>query len=129
MLFATTYPLLNIFWSLLEFFFFIIWIWLALMVFTDIFRSHDLSGVSKALWVIFIVLIPYLGVFAYILFRGGSMHERSASYGALQRKAFAQQFQMHPSSPADQLHKLADLKERGFISEDEFQAEKAKILA
>jgi hypothetical protein len=131
MLISTSYPLLNIFWSLLEFFLFFIWIWLAVMVFFDIFRSHDLSGVSKALWVIFIVLLPFLGVFAYLLFRGGSMHERQVTQAALQRRAFASQFSMGEpaSSPADQLHKLADLKERGFISEDEFQAEKAKILA
>ncbi len=128
---ATTYPLLSIFWTMLEFFLFFIWIWLALMVFADIFRSHDLGGLSKALWVIFIIVLPYLGVFAYLLLRGGAMHDRSATYAALQRGAFAKHFPMGTSgsTPADQLHKLADLKERGFISEDEFQAEKAKILA
>jgi hypothetical protein len=131
MTFATTYPLLSIFWTMLEFFLFFIWIWLALMVFADIFRSHDLGGLSKALWVIFIVLLPYVGVFAYLLFRGGAMHERAAAQTALQRQAFERHFPMDASgsTPADQLHKLADLKERGFISEEEFQAEKAKILA
>jgi hypothetical protein len=128
---ATTYPLLSIFWTMLEFFLFFIWIWLALMVFADIFRSHDLGGLNKALWVIFIVLLPYIGVFAYLLFRGGAMHERAASHAALQRQAFEKHFPggAYGSTPADQLHKLADLKERGFISEEEFQAEKAKILA
>jgi fatty acid desaturase len=128
---ATNYPILNIFWTLLEFFLFFLWLWLAISVFADIFRSHDMGGGAKALWVIFIVLIPYLGVFAYLLFRGGSMHERAADQAALQQKMFNQHFRHLENGPttADQLHKLADLKERGFITDDEFQAEKAKILA
>jgi hypothetical protein len=127
---ATTYPLLSIFWTMIEFFFFLLWIWLAIMVFSDIFRSHDLGGGSKALWAIFIVLLPYLGVFAYLLFRGGSMHERAAAQAALQHGAFERYFQHMAtgSSTADQLHKLADLKEKGFINDEEFQAEKAKLL-
>jgi hypothetical protein len=130
MLLATTYPLLSIFWTMLEFFFFFLWIWLAISVFADIFRSHDIGGGTKALWAIFIVLLPYLGVFAYLIFRGGSMHERAATQAALQRKSFDGFFQQGPpaSSTADQLHKLADLKERGFITEDEFQSEKSKLL-
>jgi hypothetical protein len=131
MLFATNYPILNIFWTMLEFFLFFIWIWLAITVFADIFRSHDLSGGTKALWVIFIILIPYLGIFAYLLFRGGTMHERAASQAALQQKMINEHLQNlgNGSTTADQLHKLADLKERGFISEAEFQSEKEKILA
>jgi hypothetical protein len=119
---ATSYPVLSIFWTMLEFFFFFLWIWLAISVFADIFRSHDMSGGTKALWAIFIVLLPYLGVFAYLIFRGGSMHERQA---ILQQRAFG----AGATSTADQLHKLADLKERGFITEAEFQDEKAKVMA
>jgi hypothetical protein len=127
---ATSYPVLDIFWTLLEFFFFFLWIWLAISVFADIFRSHDISGGTKALWSIFIVLLPYLGVFAYIIFRGGSMQERAAAQATMQHKAFERYIgQSGSSSTADQLHKLADLKERGFISETEFQDEKAKLLA
>jgi hypothetical protein len=131
MFFATSYPILDIFWSFLEFFLFFIWIWLAIMVFADIFRSHDIGGGTKALWVIFIVVLPYLGVFAYLVFRGGAMHERAAAQAALQHKMFNQYFQHsgNGSTTADQLHKLADLKEKGFISDAEFQAEKAKLLA
>jgi hypothetical protein len=131
MLLATNYPILNIFWTMLEFFLFFIWIWLAVMVFADIFRSHDIGGGTKALWVIFIVLVPYLGIFAYLLFRGGAMHERAATQAALQQRMFNQYFPHfgNGSSTADQLHKLADLKEKGFITDAEFQAEKEKILA
>ena len=131
MLFATSYPILNIFWTMLEFFLFFIWLWLAIMVFADIFRSHDIGGGTKALWVIFIILLPYLGVLAYLLFRGGSMHERAAAQAALQQKMFNQRIQNVAGGPttADQLHKLADLKEKGFITDAEFQSEKEKLLA
>jgi hypothetical protein len=130
-MFATNYPLVNVFWSMLEFFGFFLWIWLAITVFSDIFRSHDLGGGAKMLWVVFVVLFPFLGVFAYLIFRGGSMHERAAAQAALQRKAFDQlvQHAAGHSSTADQLHKLADLHDRGFLTDDEFQSEKRKVLA
>jgi hypothetical protein len=131
MLFASSYPILDIFWTIFEFFLFFLWIWLAIMVFADIFRSHDIGGGVKALWVIFIILVPYLGVLAYLLFRGGSMHERAAAQAALQQKMFSQRVQDsgNGSTTADQLHKLADLQEKGFITDAEFQAEKAKLLS
>jgi hypothetical protein len=121
----------NIFWLMLEFFLFFLWIWLAISVFADIFRSHDLSGSTKALWVIFVVVLPFFGVFAYLIFRGNAMHERAAAQVGLQRHAFNGYFQ-HASGSlnvADQLHKLADLKERGFITDTEFQVEKEKLLS
>src|SRR3984957_21007650 len=74
---AYTYPLLNIFWTMLEFFLFFLWIWLLIIIFSDIFRSRDLGGLAKALWVIFVIIIPYLGVLIYLIARGGSMHERA----------------------------------------------------
>jgi hypothetical protein len=125
---ATSYPLVNIFWSMLEFVIFFLWIWLAISVFADIFRSHDLGGAAKMLWVLFVVLFPFLGVFAYLIFRGGSMHDRAARHAALQGRAFSQHAG-GASSTADQLHKLADLRDRGFITDGEFQAEKDKLLA
>ncbi len=78
MLFAaeTNYPLLQVFLSMLYFFLFVIWIWIAIMVIFDIFRSRDLSGWGKALWFLFVLLLPYLGVFIYLIARGGKMHER-----------------------------------------------------
>ena len=85
---AYTYPLLSIFWTMLEFFLFFLWIWLLIVVFSDIFRSHDLGGLAKALWVIFVIIIPYLGVLIYLIARGGSMHERAAAQAAQQQKAF-----------------------------------------
>src|SRR6202040_4106415 len=82
------YPILDFFLTMLEFFLFIIWIWLLIMVFSDIFRSHDMGGGAKALWVIFIIVLPFLGVFVYLIARGGKMHERAAQQAARQQKAF-----------------------------------------
>jgi ABC-type multidrug transport system fused ATPase/permease subunit len=128
---AATYPLLNIFWTMLEFFFFFVWIWLLIGVFADVFRSHDMGGPAKALWVIFVVIFPFLGVLIYLIARGGSMHERAERQAAQQHEAL-DAFMRHASgagSGADELAKLADLKSKGVITDAEFDAQKAKILS
>jgi Short C-terminal domain/Phospholipase_D-nuclease N-terminal len=130
---ASSYPILDVFLTMLYFFLFVIWIWLLIMVFMDIFRSHDIGGAAKALWVIFIIVLPFLGVFVYLIARGGSMHERQAADAAEQQKAFDQYVRQAAGTPgessADQLHKLADLKSQGVLTDAEFEAQKAKILA
>jgi hypothetical protein len=130
---ASSYPVLDAFLTMLYFFLFIIWIWLLIMVFMDIFRSHDMGGVAKALWVIFIIVLPFLGVFVYLIARGGKMHERQAQQAAQQQQAFDQYVKQAAGTPgsstADQLSKLADLKSQGVLSDAEFDAQKAKILA
>jgi hypothetical protein len=127
------YPILDFFLTMLYFFLFVIWIWLLIMVFMDIFRSHDMGGWSKALWAIFIIILPFLGVFVYLIARGGKMHERAAHEAAQQQKAFDQYVKEAAGTPgastADQLSKLADLKSQGVLSDAEFEAQKAKILA
>src|SRR5271156_862921 len=127
------YPILDFFLTMLYFFLFIIWIWLLISVFVDIFRSHDMGGWAKALWVIFIIILPFLGVFVYLIARGGKMHERQAQEAAAQQQAFDQYVQQTAGtageSTADQLHKLADLKNQGVLTDAEFDAQKAKILA
>jgi hypothetical protein len=127
------YPILDFFLTMLYFFLFVIWIWLLIMVFSDIFRSHDLGGWSKALWSIFIIVIPFLGVFVYLIARGGKMHERAAEQAAQQQKAFDQYVKEAAGTTgadtADQLSKLADLKSQGVLTDAEFEAQKAKILA
>ena len=127
------YPILDFFLTMLYFFLFVIWIWLLIMVFMDIFRSHDMGGWSKALWAIFIIILPFLGVFVYLIARGGKMHERAAQEAAQQQKAFDQYVKEAAGTPgassADQLAKLADLKSQGVLTDAEFEAQKAKILA
>jgi hypothetical protein len=125
----------QVFWSFLVFFFWIIWIWLAITVFIDIFRSKDLTGVGKMVWVLLVVLIPYVGVFAYLLLRGGKMHERAVESAQAQDQAFRQYVQQaagtsgNGRSTADELSRLADLKDRGVISEEEFERLKAKAVS
>jgi len=127
------YPILDFFLTMLYFFLFIIWIWLLIMVFMDIFRSHDMGGWAKALWVIFIIILPFLGVFVYLIARGGKMHERQAAEAARQQKAFDQYVRDAAGTPgadsASQLSQLADLKAKGVLTDAEFEAQKAKILA
>ena len=128
---SSSYPLLNIFWSILIFFLWVVWIWLLIWVFIDIFRSQDLSGWAKALWVLFVVILPYLGVLVYLIARGGKMHERAEQQAYRQDQAARSYIQEAAggTSTADQLAKLADLRDRGVISAAEFDREKAKILA
>jgi Short C-terminal domain/Phospholipase_D-nuclease N-terminal len=127
-----TYPLLSIFWTMLEFFLFFLWIWLLIVIFSDIFRSHDLGGFAKALWVLFVIIIPYIGVLVYLIARGGSMHERAEQQAARQQKAFdayVKQAAGSSGGSVDELSKLADLKAKGVLTDAEFEAQKAKLLA
>jgi len=127
-----TYPLLDVFWTILEIFLWVIWFWILIMVFIDIFRSHDLSGWAKALWFLFVLFIPLIGVLVYLIVRGGSMHERAVQQARRQDEAYRSYIQQaasaSPASSADQLAKLADLRDRGVITAEEFDREKAKIL-
>ena len=126
-----SYPLLGAFWTILEVFLWVLWIWVLIYVFIDIFRSHDLSGWAKALWFVFVLFIPLIGVLVYLIARGGKMQERAQQDAQQQEKDFRTYVQEAASSatPADQLAKLADLRDRGVISAEEFEREKAKVLA
>jgi hypothetical protein len=129
-LLATDFGTGQVFWSFLWFFMFFIWIWLLIIVFSDIFRSHDLGGVAKTLWVIFVILVPYLGVFVYLIARGHKMSEHAAEAAAAQDKAARQYIQqVTTTSSADELAKLADLKAKGVIDDAEYASLKAKALA
>jgi Short C-terminal domain/Phospholipase_D-nuclease N-terminal len=124
------YPLLSVFWTIFEFAIWVLWIWLLIWIFIDIFRSHDLSGWGKALWFLFVLIIPLVGVLVYLIVRGSSMHERAVQQVRSDDAAFRSYVQQAAgSSSADQLAKLADLRDRGVITAEEFEREKAKILA
>lgn len=114
-----------------EVFFFVIWIWILITILTDLFRDHALSGWAKAAWVLFLVFIPFITALIYLIARGGGMRER-----ALKAQAEAKEHmdtyireQAHAGSPADELHKLQELKEKGALSDAEFDKAKAKLLA
>ncbi len=127
---AYTYPLFDLFGTMLGFFIFIIWFWLLVVIFGDIFRSHDMGGGAKAVWVLFVIVLPFLGILVYLIARGGKMHERAAEQAQQQQKAFdAYVKEAAGSSPTEDLAKLADLKDKGVITDAEFEAQKAKLLA
>ena len=122
----------QVFWSLLWFTLFFIWIWLLIVVFADIFRSHDLGGFAKFLWVLFVIVVPYLGVFVYLIARGNKMSEHAEEAARAQdaaARAYIQDAAGTSTSAADELSRLADLKARGVIDEAEFQRLKAKVVA
>jgi hypothetical protein len=121
----------QVLWSMIWFFLFFIWIWILITVFADIFRSRDLSGWAKAIWTIFVIVVPYLGVFVYLIARGHKMHEHAEAAAAAQDAAaqeYIRQAAGTTKSPADEIARLADLKEKGTISDAEFESLKAKAL-
>ena len=122
--------LLDTFWSIFVFFLLVAWIWVVIGVISDVFRSRDLSGLSKGIWVMFIIVIPWLGVLSYVVIRGKGMQERNmqavADAGERQR-AYIQS--VAGTSTADELSKLADLKDKGVITDSEFEAQKARLLS
>ncbi|MFB3049785.1 MAG: SHOCT domain-containing protein [Acidimicrobiia bacterium] len=123
-------PLFDLFWSMLWIFLFIIWIWLLISVFIDIFRN-DISGWGKALWVIFVIVLPFLGVLIYLIVHGDDMQERAMNRAAGQQAAQAAYIQdvAGSGSTADELEKLKGLHDRGVLTDDEFAAQKQKVLA
>jgi hypothetical protein len=127
---GTDYPLLDFFWSVFIFFGFFIWIWLLVTIFTDLFRSHDLSGVAKAAWFVLVLLVPLLGALIYLIARGHKMQEHAAQAAEEQDTAFREYVQSAATdgSTASQLTKLAELRDRGVISEEEFSQQKVKLL-
>jgi type VI protein secretion system component VasK len=127
----SSYPLLNVFWSILIFFLWVLWIWVLVWIFIDIFRSHDLSGWEKALWFLFVLLIPLIGVLVYLIARGDKMQERAVRADQQEEQEFRASVQQPaaPQTSADKLARLASLRDRGVISTEEFEREKAKVLA
>ena len=112
-------------------FFFVIWIWILVVILSDLFRDHELSGWLKAVWVLFLVFIPFLTALVYLIARGHGMRERAIAQQAEAKKQFDQyvQEQATAASPAEELAKLSDLKDKGAISQEEFDAQKAKLLS
>ena len=115
----------------LEIFFFVIWIWILITILTDLFRDHELSGWGKAAWVLFLVFIPFLTALIYLIARGSGMRDRTIKAQADAKKHFDEYVgeQAHAGSPADELHKLSELKAKGDLSDAEFEQAKAKLLA
>lgn len=131
MIAATSYPFLEVFWTMLIFFAFVIWIWILITVLIDIFRRHDTSGFAKVLWIIFIIVLPYLGVFVYLIAEHKGMTERAVK----QQEAAQSQMDKYVQSvaaqtdPAEQIAKAKGLLDSGTITQTEFDQIKQKALA
>lgn len=127
---ASDFPLLNAVLLTLYIMLFIYWLFLLITIVVDIFRSHDIGGFAKALWLLFVMILPLLGVLVYLIARGGSMHERQVAQMRSQQDAFDAYVRQAAGSgsTADELAKLADLKAKGSISDSDYEAAKAKIL-
>ena len=125
-------PILDLFFSMLWFFLFIAWIWLVISIFIDIFRSGDLSGRGKAGWTIFVLIVPLIGVLVYLVARGDKMQRRRIDDAAAQEQATRQYVQSvagSSQSVADEISKLGQLRDDGTITDDEYQSQKARLLA
>ena len=127
---TNSYPILAAFWWMLMFFLFIVWIFILFQVIIDIFRSHDMHGGAKALWLIFIIFLPFLGVLVYLIARGHKMQEHQLQAAQQQKQDFDAYVKQTAGSgsTADELAKLADLKAKGTISDADYEAAKAKVL-
>ena len=131
---AQDYPLLNLFWTMLWLFVWILWIFLLVRIILDVFRSHDLSGWGKALWVIFIIVLPFIGVLVYLIARGSGMQKRDvrdARAADQEMRGYIREVAATPGarSTAEELTKLASLRDQGVLSQAEFDGQKAKLLA
>lgn len=131
MVLAYDYPLLGFFWSVLILFIWLAWFMLLFRVVVDIFRAKDMGGLAKACWLLFTAMVPFLGVFLYLVLRGNKLAQNEMDDAKAQQEAFAQYVQTvsGSTSTADEVAKLADLKERGLLTDAEFAAQKARLLA
>ena len=120
----------DAFLTVLEIFFFVIWFWILIVILSDLFRDHELSGWWKAVWVLFLVFVPFVTALVYLIVRGQGMRDRAVKEQAETRKHLDQYVrETAATSPVDELHKLADLKDRGAISDEEYERMKAKLVA
>ncbi len=126
---AADYPFMDVLWSMIIFFFWVIWIWIVITVLIDVFRRHDIGGFAKALWVIFVVLLPWLGVLIYLIVEHDGMRERSVKQAQSQKEQFDQYVREAAGGSADEIAKAKQLLDQGAITQDEFNALKAKALS
>jgi hypothetical protein len=129
MVLAADYPFIDVFWSMIIFFFWVIWIWIVVTVLIDIFRRHDIGGVAKAGWVIFVVILPWLGVLIYLISNHDGMRDRSLKQAQDQQREFGEYVRETAGGSAGEIAKAKELLDSGAITQDEFQALKAKALA
>jgi Phospholipase_D-nuclease N-terminal/Short C-terminal domain len=131
MVFAADYPFLDVFWTILIFFLWVIWIWILITVLMDLFRRHDIGGWGKAAWTLFVIVLPFLGVFMYLITQGRQMAERRSAELQASRASFDSHVRdvASATSPSDQIAKAKELLDQGAIDQAEFEELKRKALA
>jgi ABC-type multidrug transport system fused ATPase/permease subunit len=132
MLLAASYPFLDVLWTMFIFFLWVIWFWLLFTVFVDVFRRHDISGGKKALWLIFVIILPFLGVFIYIITQNDGMTQRNVERAQSQRAQFDQYVRETAGASggaAAEIDTAKQLLDQGAITQAEFDAIKQKALA
>jgi hypothetical protein len=128
---AADYPFMDVFWTMVIFFFWVIWIWILITVLVDLFRRHDISGWGKAAWSLFVIVLPYLGVFIYLITQSKGMAERKSAELRADKAAFDDYVRDVSTSsvPADQIAKAKELLDSGAIDQAEFEQIKRRALA
>jgi hypothetical protein len=126
---ASDYPLLDVFWTIVIFFSWVIWFWIVITVFADLFRRHDISGWGKAAWIVFVIVLPFLGVLVYLIAQHDGMRERSTKEAQAQQQAFNQYVRDTAGGSAAEIAQAKELLDSGAITQAEFDAIKAKALA
>jgi hypothetical protein len=126
---AADYPFMDVLWSMIIFFVWVIWIWIVITVLIDVFRRHDIGGFAKALWVIFVVILPWLGVLIYLILEHDGMRDRSVRQAQEQQQAFDQYVREAAGGSAAEIAKAKELLDSGAITQEEFDALKRKALA
>ena len=129
MLVAADYPFLEVLWTMILFFAWVAWIWIAITVFADVFRRHDISGWAKAAWVVLVIVLPFLGVLIYLISQHEGMRERSVRQAETQRAAFDQYVREAAGGSAAEIAKAKELLDGGTITQAEFDAIKAKAVS
>jgi hypothetical protein len=130
MVFAADYPFMDVLWSMIIFFFWVIWIWIVITVLMDVFRRHDIGGWAKAAWVIFVVILPWLGVLIYLIAQHDGMRERGIEQAQARQQAFDDQVrEAAGGGSVAEIARAKELLDSGTITQEEFAAIKAKALA
>jgi Short C-terminal domain/Phospholipase_D-nuclease N-terminal len=129
MVFAADYPFLDVLWTMILFFCWVAWIWIVITVFVDLFRRHDISGWGKAGWIVFVIVLPFLGVLVYLIAQHDGMRERTVQQAQDQKQAFDQYVREAAGGPANEIAKAKELLDQGAITQQEFDSIKAKALS
>ena len=129
MVFAADYPFMDVLWSMIIFFFWVIWIWIVITVLMDVFRRHDIGGWAKAAWVIFVVVLPWLGVLIYLIVEHDGMRDRSVKQAQAQKQEFDEYVRDAAGGSAAEIARAKELLDSGALTQDEFERIKAKALA